>query len=85
MIWEIVRFNALATHAITSKALDNELSLGDWLKERDFSDMFIENYILVCWSNWTCRGKSLDLTVLSTRHKANHSIDLYVFYPILPP
>lgn len=52
MVWDIMRFNARATAAVTAVLGSPEdtigtKSLGEYVKAEGYSDDFIDNYILV--------------------------------------
>lgn len=56
MVWDIIRFNALATRAVLQPKDNDEISLGEWLKLHGFSDLFVEDFILVSRDECTTRS-----------------------------
>ncbi|KAG8907111.1 hypothetical protein FRB99_005366 [Tulasnella sp. 403] len=51
MVWDVLRFNARATVAVSTvpgsqNDIIGEKSFGEWLGEQQYSDAFIDNYIL---------------------------------------
>ncbi|KAG8864078.1 hypothetical protein FRB96_006951 [Tulasnella sp. 330] len=46
MIWDIIRFNALASRAVRNPKELDSLSLGTWLQRHSFSHEFVHDYLL---------------------------------------
>ncbi|KAG8997338.1 hypothetical protein FRB94_007693 [Tulasnella sp. JGI-2019a] len=46
MVWDIIRFNALASRAVRKPREIGSMNLGEWLRRHSFSDEFINDYIL---------------------------------------
>lgn len=46
MLTEILKYNKLLTDGVVNQSLDEEISLGDFLKEQGFSQFFIDHFVI---------------------------------------
>lgn len=60
MLSHLVRFNREATHAVEAERLDDEQTVGDFLKSRRLGDEFVRQYLVpMAASIWSTRPESI--------------------------